>query len=68
MGAQADFSMMWNIADITMGCMATVNILVILVLGNVAIKVLKDYEKQRKEGKDPVFKAKDVGIDHTDCW
>mgnify|MGYP001225407801 FL=1 len=31
-GAQADFSMMWNIADITMGCMATVNILVILVL------------------------------------
>ncbi|WP_287972720.1 alanine/glycine:cation symporter family protein [Blautia sp.] len=68
LGAQADFSMMWNIADITMGCMATVNILVILVLGNVAIKVLKDYEKQRKEGKDPVFKAKDVGIDHTDCW
>ena len=68
LGAQADFSMMWNIADIPMGCMATVNILVILVLGNVAIKVLKDYEKQRKEGKDPVFKAKDVGIDHTDCW
>lgn len=67
-GAQADFSMMWNIADITMGCMATVNILVILVLGNAAIKVLKDYEKQKKEGKDPVFKAKDVGIDNTECW
>ena len=67
-GAQADFSMMWNIADITMGCMATVNILVILVLGNTAIKVLKDYEKQKKEGKNPVFKAKDVGIDNTECW
>ena len=67
-GAQADFSMMWNIADITMGCMATVNILVILVLGNTAIKVLKDYEKQKKEGKNPVFKAKDVGIENTECW
>lgn len=67
-GAQADFSMMWNIADITMGCMATVNILVILVLGNTAIKVLKDYEKQKKEGKNPVFKAKEVGIENTECW
>ena len=67
-GAQADFSMMWNIADITMGCMATVNILVILVLGNTAMKVLKDYEKQKKEGKNPVFKAKDVGIENTECW
>ena len=65
-GAQADFSMMWNIADITMGCMATVNILVILVLGNTAMKVLKDYEKQKKEGKNPVFKAKDVGIENTE--
>ena len=67
-GAQADFSMMWNIADITMGCMATVNILVILVLGNTAMKALKDYEKQKKEGKNPVFKAKDVGIENTECW
>lgn len=67
-GAQADFSMMWNIADITMGCMATVNIIVILILGNKAIRVLKDYEKQKKEGKDPVFSAKDVGIDNADCW
>ena len=67
-GAQADFSMMWNIADITMGCMPTVNILVILVLGNTAMKVLKDYEKQKKEGKNPVFKAKDVGIENTECW
>ena len=67
-GAQADFSMMWNIADITMGCMATVNILVILVLGNTAMKVLKDYEKQKKEGKNPGFKAKDAGIENTECW
>lgn len=68
LGAQADFSMMWNIADITMGFMAAVNIIAILLLGNVAVKVLKDYEKQRKEGKNPVFKAKDAGIENTECW
>ena len=60
--------MMWNIADITMGFMAAVNIIAILLLGNVAVKVLKDYEKQRKEGKNPVFKAKDAGIENTECW
>lgn len=67
-GAQSDFSLMWNIADITMGCMATVNIIAIVLLGNIAIKVLKDYEKQLKSGKNPEFHAKEVGIDNTDCW
>lgn len=67
-GAQANFSTMWNIADITMGCMAVVNIIAILLLGNTAIKVLKDYESQRKAGKDPIFYEKNVGLDNTDCW
>lgn len=68
LGAQADFSVVWNIADITMGLMATVNIISILLLGNIAIKVLKDYEKQLKTNKDPKFHAKELGIDNTDCW
>lgn len=67
-GAQSDFSLMWNIADITMGCMATVNIIAIVLLGNIAIRVLKDYEKQLKAGKNPEFHAKEVGINDTDCW
>ena len=51
-----------------MGLMATVNIISILLLGNIAIKVLKDYEKQLKANKDPKFHAKELGIDNTDCW
>ena len=54
-GAQADFSMMWNIADITMGCMATVNILVILVLGNTAMKSIKKITKNRKKKEKILF-------------
>lgn len=68
LGAQADFSLVWNLADITMGCMAIVNIVAILLLGGTAIKVLKDYERQKKEGRDPVFKASDIGIHNTDWW
>ena len=67
-GAQADFSLVWNLADITMGCMAIVNIIAILLLGNIALKVLKDYETQKKAGKNPVFKAKNAGIHNTECW
>lgn len=67
-GAQAEFSLIWNIADITMGCMAAVNIVSILLLGKIAVTVLKDYEKQRKMKKDPVFRPTSLGIKHTECW
>ena len=65
LGAQADFSLVWNLADVTMGLMAIVNIVAIFLLGNVAIKVLKDYETQKKQGKKPVFHEKNVGLTGT---
>ena len=65
LGAQADFSLVWNLADITMGLMAIVNIIAIFLLGKVAIKVLKNYEKQKKEGKNPVFYEDEVGLKGT---
>lgn len=68
LGAQADFSTVWNLADVLMGFMAIENILVIFLLGGIAFKVLNDYQKQKKQGLDPVFKAKDVGLDNTDFW
>lgn len=65
LGAQADFSLVWNIADITMGLMAIVNIIAIFLLGNIALKVLNHYEKQKKQGKNPVFRESDIGITGT---
>jgi len=65
LGAQADFSLVWNLADVTMGLMAIVNIIAIFLLGKVAIKVLKDYETQKKQGKKPVFHEKNVGLTGT---
>ncbi len=65
LGAQADFSLVWNLADITMGLMAIVNIIAIFLLGKVAIKVLKNYEKQKKAGENPVFYEDEVGLTGT---
>jgi len=65
LGAQADFSLVWNIADVTMGFMAVVNIIAILLLGKVAFRVLEHYEEQKKLGKEPVFYEDEVGLTDT---
>ena len=62
LGAQADFSLVWNLADITMGLMAIVNIIAIFLLGKIAIKCLKNYEKQKKAGENPVFYEDEIGL------
>lgn len=68
-GAVLSASMLWNISDVFMGLMAIINIPVIFILGNKALAVLKDYESQRKEGKTPVFLAKNVGMeDEVELW
>lgn len=65
LGAQADFAMVWNIADITMGLMAIVNIIAIFLLGKVAFKALKHYEMKKKAGEEPIFYEDEVGLTGT---
>lgn len=69
-GAIIPMEAAWAMADITMGGMTLINLPACMLLGKVAIDTLKDYEKQKKEGKDPVFFAKDIGIDTSeiDLW
>ena len=64
-----EFGLVWNMADVLMGLMALINLPVILILGGPAIRAMQDYMKQKKEGKDPVFKARDIELkDKTDFW
>ena len=65
LGAQADFSLIWNIADITMGFMAIVNIVSIFLLGKIAFRALENYEEQKKQGKSPTFRGEDIGVSDT---
>lgn len=68
-GAGLNADLLWNIADITMGGMTIINMPVILILSRYAMRALKDYEKQRKSGKEPVFHAKDINLPHkVDYW
>jgi AGCS family alanine or glycine:cation symporter len=68
LGALNSMDVAWSLADITMGLEAIVNIVAIVLLGRIAFDALKDYEKQKAEGKDPVFHEKNIGIDNTDIW
>lgn len=69
LGAVLSSDLLWGIADVTMGLMALINIPVILYLGRYAFRALKDYKAQKKQGLDPVFIAKDIGIkEQTDYW
>lgn len=68
-GAIAKVSVVWNMADLFMGIMAIINLIVILILGKVAFKVLDDFTVQRKKGLNPVFKAESIpGLKGAECW
>lgn len=46
----------WTMGDIGHGVMAWVNIISLLILGSQAVRIFKDYDRQRKNGvEDPVF-------------
>ena len=68
LGAQNNMSVAWSLADITMGLEAIVNIIAILLLSGIALRTLEDYEKQKKDGKDPVFHESNIGLTDTDVW
>ena len=58
----------WMLGDIGVGVMAWLNVIAILLLRKPALKALKDYQEQRRAGKDPVFDAEALGIKNTDQW
>ena len=69
LGSVASLGLVWDIADVSMGIMALMNIVVIAILSPKAVAIIKDYIRQRKEGKNPVFRAKDIpGLENTECW
>lgn len=68
LGGGLSMSAAWNIADILMGVMCLINIPVLLRLSGTASAVLEDYEKQRKDGRDPLFRPRELGIGSAEVW
>ena len=54
-GAVAKISLVWDLADVSMGLMAIVNIVALVLLSGLAVRVINDYRDQVKLGVSPVF-------------
>ena len=59
----------WTLGDIGVGIMAWLNVVAIILLRKPALKALKDYQIQRKQGREqPVFDPESLGIKNTEVW
>ena len=69
-GSIANLNIVWNLADVFMGLMAVLNLIVIALLGKFAFRALEDYRAQKKAGiKEPVFKASSIPeLKNADEW
>ena len=67
-GSLYEARMIWDMGDTGVGAMAWVNVIVILLLSPKAFKALKSYERQKKQGKEPVFYPNEIGIKGADYW
>ncbi|MDQ0159570.1 alanine/glycine:cation symporter family protein [Alkalibacillus salilacus] len=67
-GSLASIDIVWNMADLFMAMMATVNLIAIILLSRIAFRVLGDYVQQRKDGYDPEFQASKHGLKNVEWW
>ncbi|MEZ9338964.1 alanine/glycine:cation symporter family protein [Vibrio splendidus] len=58
-GSLATLPTVWALADVSMGLMAIVNLVAIILLSGIVIKLAKDYNRQLEAGKVPTFDADD---------
>ncbi|MGI5191018.1 alanine/glycine:cation symporter family protein [Promicromonospora sp. CA-289599] len=67
-GAVTTAGAAWGLGDIGVGSMAWLNIVGILFLQGPALKALKDYREQKKQGLDPQFDPRRLGIENATFW
>ena len=58
-GALADLPTVWAMADVSMGMMALINLVAIVLLSGTVVKLATDYNKQLSQGKVPTFDSND---------
>jgi len=58
-GSFQDLTSIFSFADLTMGLLAVINLVVIAILYKPVLQLIKGYDRQLKEGKKPVLRYKD---------
>ena len=59
-GAMGSIDLVWSLADLFMAFMATINLIALIPLAKIAMKLMKNYTDQKKQGLDPVFNRDDI--------
>ncbi|WP_251859844.1 alanine/glycine:cation symporter family protein [Clostridium sp. Marseille-Q2269] len=68
-GSIAKIQIVWDMADLFMGFMAIINLIAISMLSKIAFAALKDYDRQKKQGIEPVFYSDSIeGLNNIECW
>ncbi|MBM7822814.1 alanine/glycine:cation symporter family protein [Kocuria palustris] len=68
-GSVVALDLVWSLADVMMAIMATINLIALILLAPIAVKVMKNYEAQRRRGEEPTFNGSDIpGFTGLDAW
>ena len=57
-GSYESVATVFNAADASMGLMATINLIAIVILSGTVVKLTRDYLRQREAGEEPTFRIK----------
>ncbi|MFV2197746.1 alanine/glycine:cation symporter family protein [Nocardiopsis sp. LOL_012] len=69
LGSVAPLTLVWVLADVTMGVMALVNLAALIPLSGTAFRLLADYTRQHRNGLDPQWSlAKMPDLRNVQCW
>jgi alanine or glycine:cation symporter, AGCS family len=68
LGATQSSDFAWSMADFGVGLYTWVNILALVLLSPIAIRLVKDYDRQRRAGEDPVLDPRAIGVHNALLW
>lgn len=68
LGSFRDSTFAWALADLGVGLYTWVNLIGMVLLVGPAVRVFRDYERQRKAGLDPVFVPAEANITNAPLW
>lgn len=70
LGSLMTIEIVWALVDFFMVIMSVCNLIAILLLGKYAIRLLDDYQAQKRAGKDPVYTSATCPeiAQETECW
>lgn len=69
LGSVISVDLAWSIAGVSMVVIATINLVVITLLGKPVVKLLRHYQAEVNAGHDPIFLATDLPeIENVECW